>query len=115
MIAEAAYYLAQKRSFGGDGALEDWLAAEQQVRHLISPVPHPEATMNDTPETRVKSDANEQPDNAGRGANPRQAPGASRYEKFATTQAAGDGREGDALKPAKTLDEKLGANMPDRK
>lgn len=42
-------------------------------------------------------------------------PDHSRFEKFAATQAAGDGIEGDALKPGKTVDEKLGANMPDRK
>lgn len=38
MIAEAAYYLAQKRGFRGDLCLDDWLAAEQQVRHVISPI-----------------------------------------------------------------------------
>jgi hypothetical protein len=37
MIAEAAYYLAQKRGFLGGHSLDDWLAAEQQVRHVISP------------------------------------------------------------------------------
>jgi hypothetical protein len=37
MIAEAAYYLAQKRGFTGENALDDWLAAEQQVREVISP------------------------------------------------------------------------------
>jgi hypothetical protein len=41
--------------------------------------------------------------------------GVSRFEKFATTQAGGDGIEGDVLKPGKTIDEKLGANMADRK
>lgn len=30
MIAEAAYYLAQRRGFGGD-AVADWLAAEAEV------------------------------------------------------------------------------------
>jgi hypothetical protein len=39
----------------------------------------------------------------------------SRFEKFASTQAGGDGIEGDPLKQGKTIDEKLGANMPDRK
>jgi hypothetical protein len=39
----------------------------------------------------------------------------SRFEKFASTQAAGDGIEGDTLKLGKTVDEKLGANMADRK
>ncbi len=38
MISEAAYYLAQKRGFLGKHALEDWLAAELQVREAISPV-----------------------------------------------------------------------------
>ena len=47
MIAEAAYYLAEKRGFPGEHSLDDWLAAEQQVRHAISPDPS-EGTMNDT-------------------------------------------------------------------
>jgi hypothetical protein len=37
MIAEAAYYLAEKRGFAGEHSLGDWLAAEQQVRQVISP------------------------------------------------------------------------------
>ena len=41
--------------------------------------------------------------------------GVSRFERFAATQAAGDGVEGDVLKSDKTLDEKLGAHMADRK
>jgi hypothetical protein len=44
-----------------------------------------------------------------------QRQGASRFEKFAATQAAGGGIEGDVLKPDKTIDEKIGANMADRK
>jgi hypothetical protein len=40
---------------------------------------------------------------------------ASRFEKYATTQAAGDGIQGESLKPNKTIDEKLGAKMSDRK
>jgi hypothetical protein len=39
----------------------------------------------------------------------------SRFEKYAATQGAGDGIEGDVLKSDKTADEKLGANMADRK
>jgi hypothetical protein len=39
----------------------------------------------------------------------------SRYEKFAATQAAGDGVQGDTLKSDKTEAEKIGANMADRK
>jgi hypothetical protein len=42
-------------------------------------------------------------------------PAKSRFEKFASTQAAGDGIEGDVLKPNQTTDEKIGANMADRK
>jgi hypothetical protein len=38
MIAEAAYYLAEKRGFIGEHSLGDWLAAEQQVRQVISPI-----------------------------------------------------------------------------
>jgi hypothetical protein len=36
MIAEAAYYRAQSRGFVGDQRLEDWLAAEQQVKQQLS-------------------------------------------------------------------------------
>jgi Protein of unknown function (DUF2934) len=35
MISQAAYYLAEKRDFAGGHALEDWLAAEQQVRETL--------------------------------------------------------------------------------
>jgi len=42
-------------------------------------------------------------------------PAKSRFEQFASTQAAGDGIQGDTLKPNKTADEKIGANMADRK
>ena len=36
MIAEAAYYLAEKRGFAGTEpeALEDWLAAEREIDSL---------------------------------------------------------------------------------
>jgi hypothetical protein len=37
MIAEAAYFLAEKRGFIGEHSLDDWLAAEQQVKEAISP------------------------------------------------------------------------------
>jgi hypothetical protein len=46
MIAEAAYYLALKRGFSGEHALDDWLAAEQQVRQAISPVSDSDAPIN---------------------------------------------------------------------
>ena len=124
MIAEAAYYLAQKRGFRGEHSLEDWLAAEEQIRQAISPLDS-EATMNETSQNQTKSDAlgkAKQPADSRRrtttakpGPGSSQQDGVSRFEKFAATQAAGDGVEGDALKKDKTVDEKLGANMADRK
>jgi Protein of unknown function (DUF2934) len=36
MIAEAAYYRAQKPEFAGESALEHWLAAEEQIRVLLA-------------------------------------------------------------------------------
>jgi Protein of unknown function (DUF2934) len=115
MIAEAAYYLAEKRGFSGEKALDDWLAAEQEIRQVISPTERSEATMNDTtrqnqsvPDAKTAVDATQQP--------PTQQPqGVSRFEKFAATQAAGDGIQGDTLKKDKSVDEKIGANMADRK
>jgi hypothetical protein len=35
MIADAAYFLAQKRGFGGGKEREDWLNAEKQVDELL--------------------------------------------------------------------------------
>lgn len=35
MIAEAAYFLAQKRGFSGGNELSDWVAAEKQVDSLL--------------------------------------------------------------------------------
>jgi hypothetical protein len=135
MISEAAYYLAEKRGFPGNHSLDDWLAAEQQVRHVISPTPS-EGTMNDTTrQSTRKQDAKASQATEKGGATekagevrredalpqskrgqPTPAPeGVSRFEKYAATQGAGDGIEGDVLKPGKTVDEKLGANMADRK
>lgn len=96
MIAEAAYYLAQKRGFLGSHALDDWLAAEQQVRGAISPGLDSEVSVSGAKDASQRQRV-------------------SRFEKFAATQAPGDGIEGDVLKPGKTIDEKLGANMTDRK
>jgi len=36
MIREAAYYLAESRSFEAGCELEDWLAAELQIDELIA-------------------------------------------------------------------------------
>jgi Protein of unknown function (DUF2934) len=125
-IAEAAYYLAQKRGFLGGHSLDDWLAAEQQVRQVISPILDSEVTMNDTTrQSQPKSDAkalevkeqdSSRPSSPAKpGQDMPQHDGVSRFEKFAATQAAGDGIQGDALKTGKTVDEKIGANMADRK
>jgi hypothetical protein len=57
MIAEAAYYLAQKRGFAGENALDDWLAAEQDIRQVISPIVGSEATTHDMRQNQPKSDA----------------------------------------------------------
>ena len=37
MIAEAAYFRAERRAFEAGHALEDWLSAEQEVRRILSP------------------------------------------------------------------------------
>jgi hypothetical protein len=100
----------QEPQWHREDSLGDWLAAEQQVRQVISPILDYEATMNDTtsrnqPKRDIKTLVNVT----------EQRQGVSRFEKFASTQAGGDGIEGDVLKPNKTVDEKLGANMPDRK
>lgn len=34
-IEVAAYYLAEKRGFSGGSTADDWLAAEQQIDHLL--------------------------------------------------------------------------------
>lgn len=127
MIAEAAYYLAQRRGFLGEHSLDDWLVAEQQVRRAISPTLDSEVTMNETtPQSQPKSDtkaleANESAQDSSRQdlhAKPDTGMpqhGISRFEKYAATQAAGDGIQGDTLKKNKTVDEKIGANMADRK
>lgn len=36
MIAEAAYYLAEKRGFSGGNELTDWVTAEKQVEAILS-------------------------------------------------------------------------------
>jgi hypothetical protein len=109
MIAEAAYYLAQKRGFLEQHSLDDWLAAEQQIRQVISPTSNSEVTMSDTTrqsQRKAEAKPGEATVNAGRQGPPLQSKhgqpalyGASRFERFAATQAAGDGIEGDILKP----------------
>lgn len=36
MIAEAAYFLAQRSGFTGNHALEDWLESENQVNAMLT-------------------------------------------------------------------------------
>lgn len=130
MIAETAYYLAERRGFLSGHSLDDWLEAEQQVRQMISPNLQSEATMDairqdrHEPDAKAVRKASEQAGDAkDQGAanqskdfrGTRQHHGASRFEKFAATQAAGDGIQGETLKKGQTVDEKIGANMADRK
>jgi hypothetical protein len=130
MIAETAYYLAERRGFEGGHSLDDWLEAEQQVRQMISPILESEATMDTTrqdrsePDAKASAKATERAGGTEAQGTPSQSKnlqgtaqqhGASRFEKFAATQAAGDGIQGDTLKKAQTVEEKIGANMADRK
>jgi Protein of unknown function (DUF2934) len=106
MIAEAAYYLAQKREFHGEHSLDDWLHAERQIREVISPSSESEAPVKETIHQPELEDTTPRDKHNN---------GTSKFAKFAATQAAGDGIQGDVRKPDKTVDEKIGANMPDRK
>jgi hypothetical protein len=36
MIAEAAYYRAQRRGFAPGAELQDWLAAEAEIDHALA-------------------------------------------------------------------------------
>ena len=65
--------------------------------------------------TEQAADSNRQGVHAKPGSVTPQHQGVSRFEKFAATQAAGDGIQGDPLKKDKSVDEKIGANMADRK
>ncbi len=38
-IAEAAYYIAERRGFSGGCELDDWLQAEKQIAQLLSAAP----------------------------------------------------------------------------
>jgi hypothetical protein len=35
MVAEAAYYRAQRRGFGGGSAEQDWFEAEEEIRRSL--------------------------------------------------------------------------------
>src|ERR1700722_5241735 len=93
MIAEAAYYLAQKRGFSGEHSLEDWLAAEQQVRQVISPNLDSEVTMTETirqkqPTPNPKSTDGQGPPSQSKQGQPTNK-GASRSANLAETPAGG--------------------------
>ena len=40
MIAEAAYFKAEKRAFQGNDMLQDWLEAEEEINHYLDHKPH---------------------------------------------------------------------------
>jgi len=74
--------------------------------------------MNDTTrQNPVQSDAKAPSGESDRQGTPKppDSQDVSRFAKFASTQAAGDGIQGDVLKEDKTVDEKIDANMADRK
>lgn len=118
MIAEAAYYRAEKRGFLGQHSLDDWLAAEQDVRQMISPMDS-EATMNDTTlpgqSQRVEDTLGKNVSRLEHGQSALQRKDASHFEKFAATRAAGDGIQAHTPNKDRSVDEKIGANMADRK
>jgi hypothetical protein len=75
-----------------------------------------EAAMNKKPaQNRPHKDSAAGGDSSVRSGSSSNAPRTSRFTRFAATQAAGDGIEGDTMKPNKSVDEKIGANMADRK
>jgi hypothetical protein len=48
MIAEAAYYLAQRRGFAPGSELEDWLAAESEIEQLLAELEAEESEEEET-------------------------------------------------------------------
>jgi hypothetical protein len=108
MIAEAAYYLAQKRGFAGVHALDDWLAAEQQMRQVISPTSDSETTMNDTiqvrPKARTRDASDEDEDGASKGPpNPKKA----EPTELVSVDDTIDGIAREALKEARRIEEAI--------
>jgi hypothetical protein len=74
--------------------------------------------MNDsTPQNRPKAESPDRrrPSQSKQRAQKSPQQESSRFEKYAATQAAGDGIQGDVRKPNKTIDDKISANMADRK
>ena len=55
-ISEAAYYRSQRKEFSGESALENWIAAETEVKALLSAeAKAPKAKASKRPK-RAKSD-----------------------------------------------------------
>jgi Protein of unknown function (DUF2934) len=53
MIAEAAYYRAEKRGFASGRELDDWIAAEADIAELTSAVLHREPATGRRPRLRA--------------------------------------------------------------
>jgi hypothetical protein len=99
MIAEAAYYRAQKVEFAGESALEHWLAAEEEIRQVL---------------TGASTDTTPEPAPAKRVAEPEHtSPGTARAVKGRIAKSAARKRE--IPKSGKAVEEKKRTNMPDRK
>jgi hypothetical protein len=67
-IAEAAYYLAQRRGFAPEGMLEDWLAAERDADADTEPLvsPFPDALPSEGPGTPQQVEPSRPGDASGR-------------------------------------------------
>lgn len=51
MVAEAAYYLAERRGFQGGECMTDWLQAEIDVERMLKAVPTPKTPAKRKPRT----------------------------------------------------------------
>lgn len=51
MIAEAAYYLAEQRSFQEGDPTADWLLAEIEIERMLDHAPAPKAPVKRKPRT----------------------------------------------------------------
>jgi hypothetical protein len=93
MIAEAAYYRSQKLEFAGESALGHWLAAEEEIRQLLTTepaLPRREAEPERTP--AIKAGVANKSGTAKSTARKRQIP-----------------------KSGKAVEEKIRTNTPERK
>ena len=51
MVAEAAYYLAERRGFQEGGCMADWLQAEIDVERMLEVAPTPKTPAKRKPRT----------------------------------------------------------------